>query len=360
MSLDVLDSLTSIFGDPITRQLSAFFGDSEEKTRAGLKTSFSTLLAGVVRKSIDPGGAQEVYRAVTSEGVDPSLQGRLASIVSNRANLDPALAKGESAVGSLFGHNAGGITHAIAEVSGVKPSSATSLLAMAAPMLFSVLKRHVAEQGLGASGLGSLLLSQRGSLQRAGLDGRITSALGFGSLQSMLGSTTDDTRPAAAQTGSNRPAYSTSIPVTREERRRIPWAAVAGIAALALAIVVGTHFWSRPRAQAALSSLPASVYFDTGQSELNVDGRRVIAEVASSVKGSDKPIAVTGHADPSGDPDQNLALAKNRATAVRDALVQEGVAPSRLAPTSVTDAGSAENARRVEITLAEADPQALR
>jgi K(+)-stimulated pyrophosphate-energized sodium pump len=66
---------------------------------------------------------------------------------------------------------------------------------------------------------------------------------------------------------------------------------------------------------------------------------------------------VTGYTDQSGDPNQNLDLAKNRAAAVRDALVQEGVPASRVVmtpPTFVTGTGSADDARRVEITLAEA------
>jgi outer membrane protein OmpA-like peptidoglycan-associated protein len=90
---------------------------------------------------------------------------------------------------------------------------------------------------------------------------------------------------------------------------------------------------------------------------LDADGRRAVVAAADSVKASDAPIAVTGYADPSGNPAQNLGLAKNRAAAVRDALVQEGVPESRVMmtpPAAVTGTGSPDEARRVEITLAEA------
>jgi len=366
MTVNVLDSLSSIFGSQITRQVSAFFGDSEESTRAGLRASFSTLLAGLVHKSTIAGGADELLGTVTSESVDSSANTRLASILANRGSLDPALATGESMVKSIFGNRSGSVVSAVSEVSGVKASSATGLLAMAAPMLFGVLKRQVTQGSLDARGLGSLLLNQRGALQKAGLDSRITSAMGFGSLQSMLGSAAEDTRATgvegAAQTAANPPAYSSPIAVKRRERRWIPWAVAAAVALLAL-VLLSSRLGNRPGAQTAATSLPASVYFDSGQAALNDDDRRIIAAVASSVKAGDAPVAVTGYTDQSGNLDQNLELAKDRAAAVRDALVQEGVPASRVVmapPASLTGTGSAEDARRVEITLAQADTGALR
>ncbi len=365
MTVNVLDSLSSIFGSQITRQVSAFFGDSEESTRAGLRASFSTLLAGLVHKSTIAGGADELLGTVTSESVDSSPNTRLASILANRGSLDPALATGESMVKSIFGNRSGSVVSAVSEVSGVKASSATGLLAMAAPMLFGVLKRQVTQGSLDARGLGSLLLNQRGALQKAGLDSRITSAMGFGSLQSMLGSAAEDTRASvegAAQTAANPPAYSSPIAVKRRERRWIPWAVAAAVALLAL-VLLSSRLGNRPGAQTAATSLPASVYFDSGQAALNDDDRRIIAAVASSVKAGDAPVAVTGYTDQSGNLDQNLELAKDRAAAVRDALVQEGVPASRVVmapPASLTGTGSAEDARRVEITLAQADTGALR
>lgn len=359
MTLNVLDSLSSIFGSQITRQASAFFGDSEESTRAGLRSSFSTVLAGLVQKCTIPGGEHDVFRAVTSDSVDPALNTRLASILDNRGSLDPALATGESVVSSIFGNRTGSIAHAVSEVAGLKPSSATGLLAMAAPMLLSVLKRQVMQGGLDARGLGSLLLNQRNALQSAGLDSRITNAMGFGSLQNMLGATEDGARTMGAKAApreSKPAAFSTSMPVNPPQRRWLPWLVGAAVVALALAFLI-PRFGAQRRAPMAATSLPASVYFDVGQAAVDDDDRRTIAVVASAVKGSDAPITVTGYTDQSGDPNQNLDLAKNRAAAVRDALVQEGVPASRVVmtpPTFVTGTGSADDARRVEITLAEA------
>jgi outer membrane protein OmpA-like peptidoglycan-associated protein len=195
-------------------------------------------------------------------------------------------------------------------------------------------------------------------LLRACLDSRITNALGFGSLQSMLGSTSEDTRPAAAATSTQsapRSAYATASSRPSEGRRWMPWAIAAVIAALLLGFLA-TRMGGGDRTQNVTGTLPASVYFEVGDAGLKDQDRRTIATVASSVKGSDAPLTITGYTDSSGNPDQNMELAKNRAMAVRDALVQEGVPASRVMmapPTTVTGTGSPDDARRVEIRLAE-------
>lgn len=63
-------------------------------------------------------------------------------------------------------------------------------------------------------------------------------------------------------------------------------------------------------------------------------------------------MAVTGFTDRTGNPDQNLELAKERAQAVKDGLVAEGLNESEVVmkpPSFVTGSGSDAEARRVEI-----------
>jgi flagellar motor protein MotB len=64
-------------------------------------------------------------------------------------------------------------------------------------------------------------------------------------------------------------------------------------------------------------------------------------------------MAITGYADATGSRDANVALAKARAIAVRDALVAAGVTPDRLQlrePRDVIGSGSNDEARRVDLT----------
>jgi outer membrane protein OmpA-like peptidoglycan-associated protein len=224
-------------------------------------------------------------------------------------------------------------------------------MSFALPLVLGILRKHVSTSGLNPSGLASLLFSQRGALERTGLDNRITSALGFGDLSSFL-----STVPAPGE-----PSAPHVTPTHRRESDRgrpwLPWAIAAGVGALALML-----FFNRPddggaierSAQATSSAESARVYFGSGETTIDGGDRVKIASVAETAKRDNRPVTITGYTDRTGDPTQNEEIAKDRAAAVRDALVAEGVNESNIVmdpPAEVTGAGTNDEARRVDIAM---------
>jgi len=125
------------------------------------------------------------------------------------------------------------------------------------------------------------------------------------------------------------------------------------------AAVKSTPFVAKPAAgETAPLSKPAGaslvVNFATGKSALDAEALRLLKGFAPAMKAGANVIDVTGFADRSGNHAANVALAKQRAVAVRDALVAEGIPIERVrltAPQDVTGSGSPEQARRVELTV---------
>jgi outer membrane protein OmpA-like peptidoglycan-associated protein len=73
------------------------------------------------------------------------------------------------------------------------------------------------------------------------------------------------------------------------------------------------------------------VLFETGRSDIKADGRIYIERVANILKTKTKAnVAVEGHTDNIGGSALNQQLSVRRATAVRDGLIKEGVAASRI------------------------------
>jgi cytochrome c oxidase subunit II len=107
-------------------------------------------------------------------------------------------------------------------------------------------------------------------------------------------------------------------------------------------------------AQAA--TLPASIYFETGKSDLPADANNAVQAAAAYAKAHpDAKLALSGFTDATGNADLNADLAKKRAQAVRDALKAAGVSEDRIVlkkPESVTGGTDAKEARRVEISPA--------
>ncbi len=103
----------------------------------------------------------------------------------------------------------------------------------------------------------------------------------------------------------------------------------------------------------------ASVYFDTAKTDVSPEIVGVAAKFKAYLEThAGAKLAVSGYNDPRGDAAMNAELSKNRAFAVRDALVANGIAVEAIdlvKPEATTDTMTTmENARRVDIMVAEA------
>lgn len=115
-------------------------------------------------------------------------------------------------------------------------------------------------------------------------------------------------------------------------------------------------------------TLGSDLLFDLGQATLKPGGRRAIANLARFMRQyPERRILIEGFTDSSGSPERNQRLSERRADAVRQALVRDGVEPSRVAsrglgsayPVASNDAPSGRQLnRRVEILLGDAETRA--
>jgi len=110
-------------------------------------------------------------------------------------------------------------------------------------------------------------------------------------------------------------------------------------------------------AAAPAAGRPVRLHFETGSVALSSENQKIIAAVAQRMKETPGlKVDVSGFADKTGNPEQNLELAKQRAMAVRDALKSADIAEDRLnlaKPEQVIlGAGQDAEGRRVEIAVA--------
>ncbi|HTY03842.1 MAG TPA: sodium-translocating pyrophosphatase [Rhodocyclaceae bacterium] len=104
----------------------------------------------------------------------------------------------------------------------------------------------------------------------------------------------------------------------------------------------------------AIVATKAIVTFDVGKTDLSAAAVASLNAVASVAKGNAaSKLSISGFHDSTGDPAKNAELAKQRAFAVRDALKAAGIAEDRieLKKPEEMNAGSSDDARRVEVTL---------
>ncbi len=140
-------------------------------------------------------------------------------------------------------------------------------------------------------------------------------------------------------------------------RRSVGGTLVLGVALLAL----GACGPPRAKRTAAPRDSLAGPHFAFGKSDLAPEGRAKVRIVAATLnKYPNRRVAVTGYTDVNGSDEHNEDLSLRRAEAVKQALVEDGVAERRIVvrgygasnpvASNATAEGRAQN-RRVEIVL---------
>jgi outer membrane protein OmpA-like peptidoglycan-associated protein len=97
------------------------------------------------------------------------------------------------------------------------------------------------------------------------------------------------------------------------------------------------------------------VFFDLDKAALQADASSALEPAVKALADAPgKKLVIAGFHDPSGDPTHNAELAKQRAQAVRAALIAQGCEPARVQlrkPEQTALGGPPEEARRVEVRL---------
>jgi len=279
---------------------------------------------------------------------------------------------GTSLLNMLFGNNISSIQSKIAEFSGMRASSAGSILAAAAPMVLGTLASKVSSQGLTASGLGSMLTSELPSLRSFLPSG--LSIPGLSSVTSRASQLADEARTVGTPKWlwpavfavlligaliwlANRNTSTVNHTVDTASSTPSNAASQVGTAASNAATSLGAFvkasipggtdlnipengmeskllvFIRDPNAQPSRETWFEfdRLTFDTGGDHLQLSSQEQLENIAKILKAYPNVHArIGGYTDNQGDPANNLKLSQDRATVVMAQLIGLGVDPSRL------------------------------
>jgi OOP family OmpA-OmpF porin len=392
MAGSIVDSLMGMLGPQVIGPIASRLGESTDTVQRGLQSGSAAMLAGIAAKADQPGFLSQIFSLITNPANSPDA---LSSFASNPGSAAPGSGAplGDLAgrfTSSIFGSGQSAIADAVGRFSGLAGGKASSLMAMAAPLVLGVLGQHVREHGLSAGDLGSALKAEAPNLQRF-LPSGIGSLLS-GGIPSLV-----TVAPAAAAAGA---------------ANRWLWPVVV-IAALILAAL---WFFNRSKAPAPEAVTPAPVTAPAATlpagffklklpdgTELNVPQSGIENQLATFIADSSKPVDKTtwfnfdrltfdtgkatlqsssqeqldnvaailraypnvhvkvgGYTDNSGKASANLKLSDDRAKNVMEALVAGGIDKARLeakgygdahpVASNATEEGRAQN-RRISLLV---------
>lgn len=369
MAANLVDILKGYISPEVVSQASNTLGDSEGGISKAISSSIATVLGGLVYKSKDSNAMGSVMNLVAENASHSGeVLSNLPSLLSGFGNSS-AVSSGSKLLGLLFGNNQSDVTDVIARTSGIKGSSASSLLGMAAPLLLS----YLAKSGTSLSDLKNMLSSQKDSILSAVPSGM---NLSFGNtVDRDISRKVDEVQKTASSSGKwlvplllvlaglaalfyftkgcerkevdATVVTDTADTLAKETREAVDSAAVAlgnffkfklpnGIELNApeFGIENKLNTWLMDNSKMVDKTTWFNfdrLLFDTGKATLRPESQEQLKNIVEILKAYPKvELKIGGYTDNVGDPAANLKLSDDRAKSVMNEIVKMGIATERL------------------------------
>lgn len=379
MATNLLDTISSYITPDIINRASSFTGESPANTSKALTAVVPMLLNHVSNLASNPGGLSQLESLLGRAGSESHLLDNVPGLFSGTTT--DLMRLGKDGLGKLVGGNLGSVASSVSNFAGVSSSSATTLLSMAAPLVLGVLAKLKYAQGLTTDGLANLLSGQRASFAAAIPSGPTKYAPSAADVQGLQSVTVapEVRKPwnyawlallllpllgwamySLMHRSYNGPGGAVAARVAREN------VTLCNGQSVALLRDSFNYNLANYLSNGNNSDLPKSFVFD----HLNFDSATVNLTPGSKATVDDlvtilracpnAQVQLVGHTDNTGDPAANMTLSQNRATAVKDMLVTDGISADRITTAGFgqdkpiasndTDDGRARN-RRTELIV---------
>lgn len=272
MSLDLVSNITQVLSTSLVSRIASSLGLDKTLTEKALQAGIPGLLAAFTSLVSRPNGAQALNGAIARQ--QPTLLSSLGSMLGG-STQSSIIESGTNTLTSLLGSaNTSALTNAVGQYAGIGNAGSKSLMGLLGPVVMGVLGQQQRASGLDATGLASLLNSQKDKIASA-LPAGFSNYLSDTGILDGLGAGARSASAATDYSGSSRPSYSTTPPPTPRfsDRSGSPYSQSWGwvLPALAALLIAGLawNWFSRPRpTETAANPPPASTGTSTGASGL--------------------------------------------------------------------------------------------
>src|SRR5262249_43910421 len=143
MDMSLLTDLFSTLDKRSLGGLASATGESEQTVARGMQSAIGTVLGGMASKAQNPEALRGIMDLMPAGLRDVSWSD-LAS--SSTDPSSPLMSAGRHMLSAIFGTSESAIAGALGTETSLRPSIASSLLAMAAPMVMSFLGRRMRDE----------------------------------------------------------------------------------------------------------------------------------------------------------------------------------------------------------------------
>ena len=368
MASNLIEMFHNTVGEPLAKQASGLLGESYEGTMSAVQAIVPTLFAAISQKSASDEGASAVLKFIDDNNLDGSILTNVSGLLIGNIETEKLMYSGAVLLRYLLNDKISPVVDLISGPSGLKTSSATSLLKLSAPMVMGILGKHIQEKGLDAQGLKTLLKDQKVFINEylpKGMDEALGMTIKPGNQSQQEPGDSQTNRKTSfskllpwivllitalglyyfVQKGCHTPPVeepqtSTPVPVDTATSNYVkendPFKAYT--------LPDGTLIKALPNSfTGKLAEFLAStetgekcfifdrVNFESGSFKIAAGSERQLRQLASLLKGyPEVKVSIEGHTDDEGDDSKNKNLSKERARVIKEWLVEQEIVQGRM------------------------------
>ena len=161
MAANLIEMFKNTLGDLLVSHASGSFGESAEGITSAMDSIVASLMGSLIQKGQDDAGARNVMEYLADNNINGSIITNATGLLNDPSETESLMATGSDILKYLLGDKINPVIDSISGGSGLKTSSASSLLKLTAPFVMGTVARYIREKSLDGPGLKNLLLGQR-------------------------------------------------------------------------------------------------------------------------------------------------------------------------------------------------------
>jgi outer membrane protein OmpA-like peptidoglycan-associated protein len=385
MAVNLVELVKGYLTPDILQKAGSFVGESEPATQKAMNGIVPTVIAALANQASTTSGAEKLSQMLDAGKYDGTALNNLGSLFSGGETTQKAITQGKDILSLLLGNKTEGLIDQIARFAGIRTGSASSLMALAVPLIMSVLGRQRSTIGQSPSALAALLGEQKSFLSGL-LPTGIASFLGWTGYETARPRETTAYVEPKRETPSwlvpllvlggivlvalawllNRPAPVREIPVAARPAAKMTDLQLPG--GVKVSVPEGSFHYSLHQWLAGTTDTTVpkrfvfdSLNFETGTTKLTPESVPTVESLVVILKAYPAvAVRLEGHTDSTGDAAANKKLSLDRAIVVKEIMIKGGIADGRIgtdgygqekpvAPNDTED-GRAKN-RRTELVV---------
>lgn len=162
--MDILGLIKDKLTDSVIEKVSNFLGEHPENIGSALNSAVPIVLGGIIRNASNDEETGKVMDVLKDGGHTGEILDDLPNLLGNFDKTQLLITIGSNIFSHFTGNKGNSIVEKLSTLTGIRKTSASSLVGLAAPLVLGALGKVVNKEGLGVSGLTRLLTDQRESV----------------------------------------------------------------------------------------------------------------------------------------------------------------------------------------------------